>query len=162
MLKSWKLAMLVGTILIANVASGADVLPVSESPDLSAAGESAAPVGRLTVEGVVARGGRQISAVEMQEFIPGTQWYASIVGKPYVVTNRPDGTWRGEAGRLPPFQGTWRIDGSGRLCRMLTERGGVAITAEESCLFYFKVDSDYFVSGERVPSSEVVPQRLLN
>ena len=56
-----------------------------------------APAGGFTVGDVLSRGGRQLSAAELQAFIPGTQWYTSIVGKPFVITILPDGTWRGEA-----------------------------------------------------------------
>lgn len=160
-MKSIVLGVLAGACLSAHAASGVDDRSPAASPAAIAnAGRAAAPA-VLTVKNVLDRGGKQLNAEEMKAFIPGTQWYASIVGKPYVVTNHPDGTWRGEAGRLPPFQGTWRIDGSGRYCSRLTERSGIAVTAEESCLYYFKVGSDYFVSNERDPSTDVMPQRLL-
>ena len=120
-----------------------------------------ASAGAFTVGDVLSRGGRKLTAAEMKAFLPGTRWYASIVGKPYVISILPDGTWRGEAGRLPQFQGGWRIDERGRYCSLLKARAGVEVTAEESCLHYFGAGTDYFVSTTSDPGAEATPQRLL-
>jgi hypothetical protein len=143
--------------------AGAAAVAAADSPaPASAAGQAATDPGAgFTVGDVLARGGSRLGAAEMKAFIPGTQWYTSIVGKPYVLTVLPDGTWRGEAGRMPQFQGSWHIDDQGRYCSRLQSRSGVAVTADEACLHYFRAGGSYFVSTASDPAAEAIPQRRL-
>lgn len=148
-------------MLAAGTAPAADKSPspaTAEGAPDAAAGSSAAG---STVSDLLARGGNRLDAAEMKAFIPGTQWYTSIVGKPYVVTILPDGTWKGEAGRLPQFLGKWRIDDEGRYCSRLASRSGVAVTADEACLHYYRVGEDYFVSTSTAADAAALPQRML-
>jgi hypothetical protein len=156
---SCKVAAFAALVLAAGAAAGDKPPPATAAatPDSAASGSAAS----FTVGDVLSQGGQQLTAVEMKAFIPGTRWYTSIVGKPYVVTVLSDGTWKGEAGRLPQFVGDWRIDDQGRYCSRLRSRSGVAVTADETCLHYYRAAGSYFVSVSTAPASEAIPQRLL-
>ena len=147
--------------LATGAASAADKPPAPAAAKAMPENAASADAAGSTVGDILARGGKRLTSDEVKAFIPGTQWYTSIVGKPYVVTILPDGTWKGEAGRLPQFLGNWRVDDQGRYCSRLASRSGVSVTADEACLNYYRVGDDYFVSASTAPDTEAIPQRLL-
>jgi hypothetical protein len=160
-MQSYVTRALAAILLSASVGATAVGTAYAASTNAAAAPASNGPASAFTVGDVLSRGGRQLTAAEMKAFLPGTQWYASIVGKPYVISILADGTWRGEAGRLPQFHGSWHVDERGRYCSVLKSRAGVAVSSEESCLHYFGAGDNYFVSATSDPGAEATPQRLL-
>jgi hypothetical protein len=117
-------------------------MPATRAPAVPAV--AATP--RMTIGELLAKGGKQLSAKEVDRLLTGATVEGVAGNMTWRAENRPDGHLIGEtvaqSGDSLSYRGTWWVDEQGRRCWLNDRRARF----EPYCTYFYRLGTEYYAS----------------